>query len=1101
MELGQSMQDDEQDAQQRRLRRGLDSERTKSGKNSHRTDDQPSEPSTSQVNFDSTIAADPMILQEQLDEMKSKMAEKTQQVKQLLERTYDSDRLNLELAEQLAKLRLEQAKSSNELRLSEARAEMLASQVNEMQTLNETLVEERERWQREVDTLRRTVTGNEGEAQADDRHKVPGGVKSIEFYDELIDELKRNKTLLEAKENEIQELRQLLDTAVASSSESTELRKRLEEIDRLEHELSIVNTADGKRAPVTSDSEEPEGDDTPQVAGLRRKINRLKRGRETLLARIDNLEAEARQKDDELLVQRKRNLALLSGEGENVRDLFEENIVLNRMLRLRDERIQTLISQLNRHQLVEATVPSQATDGETVSHSDLALMDQLIALGVERDVSRKQVETLQAHLESVQRENQQLQLGMKEILEGIRAGDTTTDLVIECPSLERLCSTIESRFLTSDDASLTKVVLLKSELDLVRGQNEQLRAEVKQLRGEFTNVIEEYTTDILQNWNVQQQQQQQSMPQVLPTVSVGCQTIEEIEENETEESQSIDKSETEEDATEEDSCQRQSRPGKIKTKRRPNLSQRRKMSPKKASTQIVQLEEIGVQCELPMPAPRRRNSWSTVATQTEDITSDIFENIVAPRRRLPETSDCSCQTDVLMKPLTTDQRQQQQQQCTECAKHRQQLDTVRQLMNTERGQVQRTEHAQQQQLEQLQANLELMRKEYQLDMEAKKVELNDLRNKLLASISEHATKLSSRKAKLNGGDADHIEAGAEAMLINMEVENLSRMAGVNRTILESIVGTLQNCLHQKEETVEEYRRMIDDMRRTHAEQINELMRKAEPAPAMVKMSKYQDEPAADDGDEEDSGLGSKSVRLDPVVKELFVKPYLKENEDLNQLLRSTFNQLKIFQAQSRHQIDGLHVELEQKTDAIKKLNEKIENLTKAKVSLEKDVELFATKEKVYNDRIEQLNRQLVDLNNRRLANTAQLSQYKKKVENSIFQESAELRTRISELSAQVRKAEVDRWNVDKKARQERETYRLRLLEREQSLAQLGEQNTKLQALVVKFEKRLLSLGTTKKVEKLVKSTQTPQEAKRVHFGPNTRNIATNTVSVYFDTYL
>src|SRR5699024_9516672 len=62
-------------------------------------------------------------------------------------------------------------------------------------------------------------------------------------------------------------------------------------------------------------------------------------------------------------------------------------------------------------------------DGSKETKVEIPLMDQMIALGVERDVLDKQLEALKAHLETVQKENLELQLGMKEILDGLRQGE------------------------------------------------------------------------------------------------------------------------------------------------------------------------------------------------------------------------------------------------------------------------------------------------------------------------------------------------------------------------------------------------------------------------------------------------------------------------------------------------------------------------------------------------------------------------------------------------------------------------------------------------------------------------------------------------------
>lgn len=133
----------------------------------------------------------------------------------------------------------------------------------------------------------------------------------------------------------------------------------------------------------------------------------------------------------------------------------------------------------------------------------------------------------QRRLEQLENENELLELAMKEILLSIKWSDAQCSTVlIDCPSLERLCQLIEARFLAKQASSqssstinetlsydidsdsrpsldgqrlingeqmretaLFQLVVLKSELDLLRGQNEQLRADVKLQRKEFQHLL------------------------------------------------------------------------------------------------------------------------------------------------------------------------------------------------------------------------------------------------------------------------------------------------------------------------------------------------------------------------------------------------------------------------------------------------------------------------------------------------------------------------------------------------------------------------------------------------------------------------------------
>lgn len=140
---------------------------------------------------------------------------------------------------------------------------------------------------------------------------------------------------------------------------------------------------------------------------------------------------------------------------------------------------------------------------------------------------------VQDRLRQLENENELLELAMKEILLSIKWSDAQcSTILIDCPSLERLCQLIEARFLAKQarvehetldnigeqtyftdrksqpsfsstiadkvldseqlrESVLFQLVVLKSELDLLRGQNEQLRADVKTQRLEYQQLLNE----------------------------------------------------------------------------------------------------------------------------------------------------------------------------------------------------------------------------------------------------------------------------------------------------------------------------------------------------------------------------------------------------------------------------------------------------------------------------------------------------------------------------------------------------------------------------------------------------------------------------------
>ena len=462
-----------------------------------------------------TSSSSALFSAEHLEDQSRQLEEKNAQIEQLLDRLYDTDRINLDLAEQVAKLRLDVAKLGNEQKISLSQVEMLTVQVDEFRRLNESLSLDRDRKEKEIAEIRTelehrsaALLGPRSE-HLSETSAASGVDVSTNFFQELSTEIKRQQVLLEAKETEIGELRAALSQL--SATEQSILEQKRDEVERLEAELAIVSSS-------PNDTPTPEdGQESPLVRQLRRRVRKLRKEKLTLLERVAELEKEAGRKDEHLETVRRQTMALMAHSGDHgasLKTILEENAVLRRMIVFRDDKIRYLIDQLNRHHLTSFTNGETTVSSEKPNQtkSEIPIMDQLIAITVERDVQTKQLDALQMHMSSVQKENLELQLGMKEILDGLRAGDTTADLVIECPSLERLCLLLENRLIypalgfgdDSNSVDLSKVILLKSELDFVRGQNEQLRTELKTLRADFLAVIDEYTNDILENWTVPQ---------------------------------------------------------------------------------------------------------------------------------------------------------------------------------------------------------------------------------------------------------------------------------------------------------------------------------------------------------------------------------------------------------------------------------------------------------------------------------------------------------------------------------------------------------------------------------------------------------------------
>ena len=132
---------------------------------------------------------------------------------------------------------------------------------------------------------------------------------------------------------------------------------------------------------------------------------------------------------------------------------------------------------------------------------------------------------------------------------------------------------------------------------------------------------------------------------------------------------------------------------------------------------------------------------------------------------------------------------------------------------------------------------------------------------------------------------------------------------------------------------------------------------------------------------------------------------------------------------SKHQIDALKSELIQRENYSTVMKEQLEKIFKEKDLLErktKDVDkVWQDKEKVYLDKIESLNQKCSELSKR--AQTLSANHLKKKVENAVFQESADLRAKLQELTSDNKKLELEKWTLDKKLNGEKTTSKQKLL--------------------------------------------------------------------------
>lgn len=118
-----------------------------------------------------------------------------------------------------------------------------------------------------------------------------------------------------------------------------------------------------------------------------------------------------------------------------------------------------------------------------------------------------------------------------------------------------------------------------------------------------------------------------------------------------------------------------------------------------------------------------------------------------------------------------------------------------------------------------------------------------------------------------------------------------------------------------------------------------------------------------------------------------------------------------------------------------------------------------------------MNKKLDDLVRKNQQSIQAATVLKKKVDNSVFQESANLRVKITELNDEIRKLEMEKWNLEKRLTQEKQILKDRLNESAEKISSLLQQSIKFQEIIKKFDKKLKS-NQQKPIIKCTKSSST-----------------------------
>lgn len=376
-------------------------------------------------------------------EMMGKIREKNKQIENLLAELSQMEAENSDLNRTITELKRELIDATSQINQSADDMNEIQSQFIEIRDLNHSLLKEKEFLMREMDDLRDRVSKME---QEDDLIAT----RFTEQVDTLI-------SMMGQKDFELKQLREKLDQEKDSWSGMKFDSSREMDLNKLRRKLEEATSQLEEQNLLLSKSQEE----------LQKRDERI----EQLEKEVKEMSQELKDSLDEL--EYVRECAKL----KDVDPSFDPNSSKSsQMDQLKILKLQQLLVKLEDEKIALMQEVRRFKSRDPKHHENIPSPDTNV------------------RMELLEKENDELRLGMKEILVGLRESDGRSDIIIDCPSLERVCQYLESRSVSVD---LQNVIVLKAELDLLRGHNDQLRTDIKRLRSDRLRLMAFCTEYIL----------------------------------------------------------------------------------------------------------------------------------------------------------------------------------------------------------------------------------------------------------------------------------------------------------------------------------------------------------------------------------------------------------------------------------------------------------------------------------------------------------------------------------------------------------------------------------------------------------------------------
>ncbi|RWS31305.1 hypothetical protein B4U80_13118 [Leptotrombidium deliense] len=946
-----------------------------------------------------------------------KLREKNKQIEHLLEEINEMEKANMELAKQVKNLKEQLKVQSVSSKSIDNEIQSLKTQLSDVHETNSMLVKENEFLLKETNNLRDVLENYEKE---DDLIAS----KFSERVDKLLNVLK-------TKENEIADLKVTLQQTTSLINDANkesllnEIQKKNGEIKALRKELD---------SKIDKESMQKSSSNCTANEQFEVQISTLKES-------VSKLEDELRAKDEELLEVRKRNIMYEKGEY-GLFEALQEVKQLKRDVNNRDAKIEDFVKQLNEMSLelndtqdeldyIRECAQLDANTQFTLSKDKKSVNDKLkilklqkmiVKLEDEKIASSEEIRQLKAylhnddrgnesllkHIQELKKENKELELGMKEILIGIRESDAKCDVVIECPSLERLCQLLESRSLSPD---LTNVIALKAELDLLRGHNQQLRMELKRMRIEHLKLLKLYTTDVLNETSAisdesSQQQvsddssQKESSERESSMLTIG-------------ESISPEANTTSEQMEEE--------------KKEQKLTQDSREASLKEETDAKEDEPSNLNEQLPLPKPRRRTPKQIdIDTQTEFDYKLRNEEIDEGKidKVLTETAT---QTEAIIDlPSATTK-------CSRCQKIQTSFKSLEQHLNKVEQTFLTNEQHFNEEISFLQnENLKLkndLKECLKRNEEITEKELfeKDVKDDDLKSEDDlKSTNLESSDEQ-SGVDFSFAETPTA------EVVQQPKSAGI---ILQTIINCLQARIEHKNEALKQYETLLEE-RQTHYE---------------LEMRKFIDD------QQQQSDKELRPINFNQII----------DNNELQSALEKCVHEFEKCKNEYEVNINRLENEIANEKLKVKEFEEENEKLrlkssVNKYIQLKKEIERLESENQEKTKYIEKLQKTLKDERAMRSATTVTVKANKQKSDvkdadgNTLRKQLNEVLNEVSQQKETIKELEMKKWALEKKVAELSESLKVRLKQKSDEVQKVEKDLQKVKKLFEKCEKEKFAI--------------------------------------------